>query len=279
MRRIALSLLFLVCQVLPGQVITRTDKTAFEVASLRPSPPVATGGHWISMDGGPGTKDPERISIKNYSLARLLTTAFEIGREDISGPGWIDEDKYDIVAKLPHGATRRDLLDMLQGLLIERFELRMHYQSKPGKVYQLLAGGGPLKLHLASPPVGGDPAVPFQRTLGKDGFYSLSPADGVRVQVMNGRYRMTGSNASIAEFAKTLEGIVKSPVRDSTSLGGRYDFVLYWGETEEPDGPEPDPAWRLIAAVRDELGLKLAIVRGERKSLVIDHSERVPADN
>ena len=93
------------CGVVFGQAAE--GNLAFAVASVRPSGPQSVRG----SNGGPGTRDPERFTFSGAVLRDLLFNAYlKIGvddyREQISGPGWIDTEKYDIAVKIPPGTTK-----------------------------------------------------------------------------------------------------------------------------------------------------------------------------
>ncbi len=64
--------------------------------------------------------------------------------DQIQGPGWIGEEKYDIAAKVPPGATKDDLKVMLQNLLADRFKLAFLalHKEKTFPVYELTIANG-----------------------------------------------------------------------------------------------------------------------------------------
>jgi uncharacterized protein (TIGR03435 family) len=98
----------------------------------------------MRMSGGPGTKDPGRITYNGVTLKMLLKRAYDISPDQISGPDWLDSERYDIVAKVPPGTTPEQFRLMLQNLLAERFELRQHRETKTLPVYLLtVANNGP----------------------------------------------------------------------------------------------------------------------------------------
>ena len=96
------------------------------------------------MTGGPGTKDPGRINYSGVTLKMLLKRAYDIGPEQISGPDWLDSERYDIMATVAAGTTPEQFRLMLQNLVAERFELRQHRETKTLAVYLLIvAKNGP----------------------------------------------------------------------------------------------------------------------------------------
>jgi uncharacterized protein (TIGR03435 family) len=76
-------------------------KAEFEAASVRPAGPTGP----TRRRGGPGTNDPGRFVYERASLSQLLMAAYDIEADEISGPGWLESDKFDVQVKVPpHGA-------------------------------------------------------------------------------------------------------------------------------------------------------------------------------
>ncbi len=106
------------------------NSPTFEVASVKPSGPGSVRG----SEGGPGTRDPERYTYTRADLRDLLFDAYlrtgvEDYRRQISGPGWMDTEWYDIDVKIPPGTTKPQFQRMLQNMLAERFRLVVHHES------------------------------------------------------------------------------------------------------------------------------------------------------
>src|SRR3954451_10262547 len=110
----------------------------FEVASVKPAPPQSGHMFRIGMSGGPGTPDPGRINFENVSLKNVIMRAYNVKGYQISGPSWLDSERFDITAKVPAGATKEQFQLMLQNLLAERFKLQLHRESKQMPVYALV---------------------------------------------------------------------------------------------------------------------------------------------
>ena len=67
----------------------------------------------------------------------------------ISGPGWIQSERYDISAKTAGSASNEQLKLMLQALLASRFKLALHREKKELPVYALVVGKHGSKLQAA----------------------------------------------------------------------------------------------------------------------------------
>ena len=94
----------------------------FEVASVKPSGPQSVRG-W---EGGPGSPDPGRYVWGAATIQDLIVTAYDLQYFQVSSKLAIDRDRYDLIAKVPEGATKEQLRTMLQNLLAERFRLKTH---------------------------------------------------------------------------------------------------------------------------------------------------------
>ena len=252
----------------------------FEAASVKPS---QSSGQRFSLSGGPGSSDPGRIVYSNTILRPILLNAFDVKNYQLTGPEWLDTLRFDITAKIPEGATKEQFQAMLRNLLVERFRMAMHRESKEMPIYALLpARGGPRIKPLDEP---GGPAKPIdeqaatvQRAEGRDGFPVVSfKAPGVVIETKNGVARATAHEVPLTRFADFLSGRLGRPVVDTTGLGGKYSFEVYF----TPDGPgaadgaEPD----VFSAVQQQLGLRLEARKGAIELLVIDRAEKVPAEN
>ena len=246
-------------------------KPSFEVATIKPSTQADLQGIFgnnfpIFMRGGPGTSSPGEVSFKNASLMSILTSTFDVKRYQVSGPPWLGTVGFNIVAKVPQGATKDQIKPMMRNLLAERFQLVFHRESRDLPVFALvLAKGGP-KLTAAQHP--------------EDGGGSFG--------AWKGNARDVATNYTMHGLADFLTMFLERPVMDATGLNGTYDFTLYWAPeypmrlpTRAPnaEGEAPDPAPTIFAAVQDQLGLKLEPRKMPVEFLVIDHMEKTPTEN
>ena len=260
-----LSLIFVAAVGLRAQPPeARPSFDAFEVATVKPTPPDWTGGRYLRM------QTAHQFLAKNYTLRVILAAAYNLTPRAVAGgPAWVDSDHYDIQAEAP-GPVRPNLeeqMSMLRKLLSERFSLTFHREEKEFPVYALtVAKGGP-KLTPSQPdtsPEGPPPLV-----------FILSP----------GEAHLPARNATMSELAWVMQrSAVDRPVLDRTGFSGRYDFDLEWRPDDTqfggivppggPDEPKPD----LFAALQQQLGLKLEATRGPVETLVIDRVERPSAN-
>src|SRR5271170_5966525 len=80
-----------------------TPNQTFEVASVKLSAPVPSNGrvYFGPPRGGPGTPDPSQITWTYATMRGLLMTAYDVKGYQVSGPGWLDTARYDILVKVP----------------------------------------------------------------------------------------------------------------------------------------------------------------------------------
>lgn len=111
---------------------------AFEVASVKPADPNKRAVDLRTYPGG-------RLTITNNTLVKIVRWTYGVKHYQLSGgPGWRDNDRFDIVAKAEGDPTRQQTMVMLQTLLGDRFQLKVHRQTREGNVYALaLAKNGP----------------------------------------------------------------------------------------------------------------------------------------
>ena len=297
---------------------TAENSPAFEVASVKPAAPITGNRIMVMIRGGPGSPDPGQITYSNVTVKNVLTTAYGVKGFQISGPGWLDSERYDIVAKLPRGATKAEFMVMLQNLLAERFKLTLHREKKDLPMYALVVGkNGPTLKESADAPAPKDgeapkadgPLAERQLRMGKDGFPMLPPGSGrggaTAIALVNGNARMTATKQSMAGLAEMLSNQLDLPVVDMTGLTGKYDFTLSFApeggmavkagilappSAGPPSGeggpgvpaasaPDGESSSNLFTALQEQLGLKLEQRKGPVELLVIDHLEKAPIEN
>ena len=167
---------------------TTSTAPAFEVATIKPFDMATFNGthFWVHVNQA-------RSSYWAMNVKSLFSYAYRIDPFQVTGPGSIDADSYDIEARFPKGTTKEDEPKMLQALLKERFKLTFHIEKKELESYALVVGkhGTKLKASLPDPPKS-DPDAPLkpgESYVGEGDAKSkmtVNP-DGSRTTMMNGR--------------------------------------------------------------------------------------------
>src|SRR5580704_15608648 len=172
------------------------QQPAFEVASVKPHKPgvAAENRGRESIDTVPGV-----LTIRNASLSSCIKWAYLVKDYQISGPAWLNEERYDITAKAAGPARLDELRRMLRMLLAERFSLQLHRETKELPVYRLVTAKSGPKLHKAEP--GGNTSMRGE----------------------NGSFVFRGT--SMEQLAEDLSGLtqVDRPVLDRTGISGVFD--------------------------------------------------------
>jgi uncharacterized protein (TIGR03435 family) len=276
---------------LPASSQTPSPVLSFEVAAVKRAAPdhIVRSGAFFSASveeqmrffGGPGSKSPDRIIYSGVTLKMLLKKAHAVKNDQISGPGWLDTERYDITAKLPAGTSAAQLPLMLQGLLTERFQIRLHRETKKLTVYLLtVAKGGPkLEPPEKLPDYKDDDEKQTAVRSGASDALNALRATRATSGDRTPRRTLHLANATAEKFAEVLSSNLDLPVKDRTQLGGFYAFTLKW----VPDGSEstadPQSGPSIFAAVEEQLGLKLHRAKEEFEVLVVDNAEKIPGSN
>jgi uncharacterized protein (TIGR03435 family) len=197
----------------------------------------------------------------------MIIEAWGIRGFQIEHPAWLAENRYDIVAKVPAGATKQQARIMMRNLLTERFHLEIRRETKDRPVYALtLAKGGSKLTPVAAPTPGVAPTeIDFAKLkTGSDGFpQAPSGAQTIMTIYMSGgKAKTTGLRQTLSKMVTWLTDVVNEPVIDQTGLKGEYNFSMLW--TPNPS-QESEVSVDIFAAVQQQLGLKL-----ERRKMPID---------
>ena len=133
--------------------LAQPTSPTFEVASVKPAVKVLPGANGSGATGFAASSDAALVRYSGVSFKWLLTKAFQTSEFAISGPSWIDTEKYDVVAKLPDGAKKSDIPAMLQQLLAERFHLVVRQHEKVQRDYAMVVGKSGLLRSRSQPQV------------------------------------------------------------------------------------------------------------------------------
>src|SRR5690348_819493 len=107
------------------------DRIEFEVASIKPGDPLNPGSTMHSSPGG--------IDMRNTTLRNCILNAYHLNPYQVDGgPKWAESARFDIIAKIPSGARRDQIPQMMQSLLADRFQLQFHREVRNLPVYQLV---------------------------------------------------------------------------------------------------------------------------------------------
>jgi uncharacterized protein (TIGR03435 family) len=242
-----------------------TAQKSFDVASIKPN---AANDNRSMMRIQPGGRyTATGVTAKMLLAQSLGVRDFQI----LNAPGWTGSDRWDISAVsegLPERVPPETLRPMLLQLLKDRFQLKMHDETRELPVYNLVVAKGGQKLK------------------------PNEEAEGKRQQMMSsGRGKLAAQGMSVAALAQMLGQTLGRDVTDKTGLKGNYDFELSW--TPEPGQggamfggpPAPDAAPpvdtsgpSIFTALQEQLGLRLEASKGPVKVYVVDSITK-PGEN
>jgi uncharacterized protein (TIGR03435 family) len=236
--------------------------------------------------GGPGTRDPGRITWANAALRNILLTAYDVQTFQITAPGWLSSARYDIVANVPSGATKEQVRVMWQNLLKDRFGVELHHESKEFQVDELIVAKSGLKLTPSDLGPNPDPFAPSggPPSSDKNGNPEMNGFGAIVTVTPDRRARMFAKGLTLADIAFRFGQQLRHPVIDKTGLTGRYDFTLEYtpdlsGMPLPPGDTASEPGSSLPSAVEKQLGLKLSRAKAQLDVIVVDHAEKTPTAN
>jgi uncharacterized protein (TIGR03435 family) len=233
----------------------------FEVATIKPSAPLDTAKMMAAIQSGEQMPIGPHVGAHGaeylyMNLKSLIVHAYQVKPYQVSGPDWLEQQRFDIVAKYPEGATKADAPRMLRSLLEERFKLKVHRSTEEHPVLALVAtrGGPKLKASTSKPmPIDENaPLKPGERKVdGPEGKPMLVRTDltsGAVIVDMGEQGRMSYkinrtatppvihiefSMVTMAGFASMVTQILTQvaggggrPVVDLTQIEGNYEASL-----------------------------------------------------
>lgn len=258
----------------------------YDVASIKPN---KSGTNMVRL-----MFSPDGLSATNGTLQMFITAAYGVENNQISGaPNWVDSERYDVEAKMDSSTADElrklneddrmaERQHMLQALLVDRFKLKVHRETKELATYALVVAKDGPKFQEAKP---GD-TYP-NGIKGPDGQSHAG-------MMFMGREGLTAQGVPISNLVRHLTRQLGRTVVDKTGLTGKYDFMLRWTPDESqgamfkgPEGGQPGTAGpstaepsgpSIFTAIQEQLGLKLESQKSPVEILVIDHVEK-PSEN
>jgi uncharacterized protein (TIGR03435 family) len=232
----------------------------FDVATIKPNKSGSSRSSSFTTDHG--TYDGENVTIRT-----LLMLAFGVRPDLIFGlPSWTENARFDVSAKVVDSdvkdlaaLTREQHRAMMLALLVDRFQLKSHMETRTLPVYELVIAKGGMKFKESTP-----------------------AAPGGRSGISTHNNELTASDSPIAIFTNVLSDNLHRAVIDKTGLTAKYDFTLKWTRYEDSAAQSADPATdagpSIFTAMQEQLGLKLQPAKGPVQVLVVDQVEQ-PSEN
>ena len=303
---------------------TATTGPAFDVAVIKPSAPLDMAKLAQQVQAGQmpnlGPKIGDSQATFNYmSLKDLIALAYKLKPFQVTGPEWLGSQRFDITAKLPEGSSKKDVPEMLQALLKDRFALVSHMDRQEHPVLGLVVGkDGPKMKKATVTPQAIDESTPL-----KTGEMTVNSADGPirmtrtadggatmnmgakgmmtqRMDVATRSLRIESDGVTMAGFADQLTQVLQMggssarQVVDQTGLTGFYQVslevsladLMNLAKSQGVDIPAD-----VTVALSDgdggtsvyrsvqALGLKLQSSKAKVEQLVVDSVSKAPSGN
>jgi uncharacterized protein (TIGR03435 family) len=243
------------CDPPPSSAPVETKPLSFDVVSIRPS---------TRTDGAYGfPSPPEGFSAMNVSLRELIKFAYS--RDDdnlvLGGPSWIGSANFDVEAKLAPGdgaeaqkLTSSQRSAMLQPVLIDRFHLIAHHETRQIPVFFLTVSKGGARLQVSGT---NHSACMFH---------------------MPNIHTLSAKDCKVDSLINVLRNQAGRIILDHTGLTGTYDFALHWTPDNTPADSPAAGGPSIFTAVQEQLGVKLEPATAPLDVLVIDSAQKLSAN-
>jgi uncharacterized protein (TIGR03435 family) len=277
---------------------------AFEVASIKEAPPpswfenIQAGQFHIGMNINGSHAD-----YGFMALADLIPYAYRVKPYQLSGPRWMNETRWDILAKIPEGQPPDRAPEMVQNLLVERFKLSIHRENREQSVYALVVGKGGLKIKEAAPEEEPGVGSGLNVRINNDGSGVAISSGATGNMLMrpspNAGMQLQMAKITMVALADRLTQFMDRPVVDATGLKASYQVTLDLpveamrgmafaqklaalaglGSFGVPEASAPDTSDALIVKSLKNLGLELESRKAPIAMIFVDHLEKTPTAN
>jgi len=244
----------------------------FEAVSIKPyvsdgKPRLVPNGWAPFLPGG-------KFTNPSTNLLGLIANAYDISRADVRVvglPDWAQTSRFSVEAipgddftNVPPEQQRTHVRLMLQSMLADRFQLKIHVEDRQVDVYELHLATGGLK-HM----------TPSEEGVARPGLNA-----GLNAAMGDSGGRMIGNGASMQKIGEGLGLFLRRLVVDKTGVSGYYNFDIHWTALETPGAGPPSPSLgadgisMLISELREQLGLRVVSGKGSERFWVVDHAEK-----
>ena len=263
----------------------------FEVISVKHADPIVAGVQRVDI----GMHiDGAQVHLIDVSLRDAIRIAYQLKQYQVIGPDWLESERYTIDAKLPAGADKTQVPDMLKSLLADRFQMKSHNESREFPVYGLeTSPTGKLK-QVDNETV--DAKAPTEvNATGSAAGVSASLPGGASFNFSDNKF--TATKVTMVNLADILSRFMDKPVVDMSGLTGRYEVNLSLSEDDyrgmlirsaiSAGVSLPPEAIRYLATISDTSlhgalranGLKMESRKAPLPVLVIDSASKNPSEN
>jgi uncharacterized protein (TIGR03435 family) len=218
---------------------------SFEVASIKLN---------ISGDRSSFTRRGEdSLALQNWPLRNIVLRAYDLKNYALNAPDWLASRNFDINAKASGKVNEKELRQMLQSLLRDRFQMKVHPATKELQAYVLLPAKGGLKV----------------KPVHDNGVF------GVDVSHFPDKTIVACRHCTMDRLANVLADHVNLAVIDQSSIPEEFSFRLEWSPDQNADDAGPS----IFTALKEQLGMQLESRRLPVSILVVDSISQTPTEN
>jgi uncharacterized protein (TIGR03435 family) len=237
-----------------ASAFAQTTPETFDVTSIHTAAIVIRDPHAFPIHFSPTS-----VTMRSVTLKGAIAWSWSVMDNEVQGPGWLDSDYYDVIAKSSAPHTEDQLRRMFQTALAERFGVRVHSERKMMQAYVLTVDKAGLKM--------------TETAAEGEGMIEPQPQ----------RMALAMRKTSMSEIATVISRVLQTPVVDATNLKGRYDAVFdmtkYAQDMHPAEGAPVDMAGVMTTALREEIGLRIEPKKTAVDIVVVDHAEKMPQAN
>ncbi len=300
MRSFLTAAMFLISIAGSISIRAQSKDPVFEVASIKEAPPLSLDNVQAGQFHAGMKINGSRADYGFMSLADLIPYAYRVKRYQVSGPRWMSETQWDILAKIPAGQPADRAPEMMQNLLEQRFKLAIHRENREQSVYELVVGAGTPKMKESvgqEQPAGtGDGLSSVHMSNdGRGSMISGGATGNVRVTASPNGMQMQMTKITMDTLAEVLTQFMDRPVVNATKRKGNYEVTLdlpadlmagmpaaqkltaFLGLG--PLGMVPDTWGSAIFQAVKGLGLELKSRKAPVETIIVDHAEKTPTAN
>ena len=277
-----------VCGALLAFVTVFTAGPEFEVASLRPSADDARQAV-VHIDGS-------HVRMTRISVKQFVGVAYRLKPHQVIGPDWLGQEHFDLAATIPDGVPATQVPEMLRALLANRFQMKLHEETKEFSVFAITIAKGGLKAQPSAPlPDSSKPRALDVTAGGSAAGASADLGNGASFSLANNRLEV--KRLTMQGLAELLTRLCDRPVIDATGVKDPYDldielspedFTPIMIRAAVNNGTVlPAPALRLLDnAVSDpfsnglqKVGLTLDSRKAPLDVVIVDSASKTPTEN
>ena len=281
----------LIVSLLMVAAVFAQGRKEFEVASIKPTAddPALQASAGLTVNGS-------QVRIQSLPLKDYIGIAYEMRLNQIIGPDWLSTQRFDIAGKMPDGGKEDDVDEMLQSLLADRFQLKVHREMKEFAVYVMEV----TKAGFKAPQTLTEEET---KNVKISNIKAGGNADGAMIDFGNGSMLILGATTleikkmPMPILADMLGRFLDRPVVDKTDLKASYDMTLNLTPEDRltmlirsavaAGVVLPPQALRLLdTASHDSLsnglnkyGLTLRSSKEQLEVLVVDSMQKQPTEN